>query len=89
MLTPIGEFTFIIAQVGVLSGFCSLRTTTRYQLVSRYLLLCGHPFSFEISGNLAHRLVGLEPKLWRDPLDEYQDFLAFLLESHRRFRYSP
>jgi hypothetical protein len=35
MLTPIGEFTFIIAQVGVLSGFCFLTVVRQQGELSR------------------------------------------------------
>jgi K+:H+ antiporter len=85
MLTPIGEFTFIIAQAGVLSGVLSENYYTVSVGVALFTALWS-PFFVRNSGNLADRLVGLQPKFWRDLLDVYQEFLAFLLESHRRIQ---
>ena len=83
MLTPIGEFTFIIAQVGVLSGLLSEHYYTLSVGVALFTALCSR-FLVRNSGDLADRLVGLQPKFWRDLLGVYQEFLASLLESHRR-----
>jgi CPA2 family monovalent cation:H+ antiporter-2 len=85
MLTPVGEFTFIIAQAGVVSGLLSENYYTVSVGVALFNALWS-PFLVRNSGNLADRLVGLQPKFWRDLLDEYQEFLASLLESHRRIQ---
>lgn len=83
MLTSVGEFTFIIAQAGVLSGLLSENYYTVSVGAALFTALWS-PFLVRNSGNLVDRLVGLQPKFWRDLLDEYQEFLASLLESHQR-----
>ncbi|MGA8659885.1 MAG: cation:proton antiporter [Chthoniobacterales bacterium] len=83
MLTPVGEFTFVIAQVGILSGSLSNNYYTVSVGVALFTALCS-PLLVRNSGNLADRLMELQPKFWRDLLDAYQEFLASLLESHRR-----
>ena len=85
MLTSVGEFTFIIAQAGVLSGLLSEKYYTVSVGVALFTALWS-PFLVRNSGNLVDRLVGLQPKFWRDLLDEYQEFLASLLESHQRIQ---
>jgi CPA2 family monovalent cation:H+ antiporter-2 len=83
ILTPIGELTFIIAQVGVLSGLLSENYYTVSVGVALVTALFS-PFLVRNSGDLTDRLVRLQPKFWRDLAGGYQEFLASLSVSHRR-----
>jgi CPA2 family monovalent cation:H+ antiporter-2 len=83
MLTPIGELTFIVAQVGVLSGLLSENYYT-VSVGAALVTALFSPFLVRNSGAVTDRLVRLQPKFWRGLIGGYQEFLASLSESHRR-----
>jgi len=85
MVTPIGEFAFIIAQLGVSSGMLS---ADYYPIAVGAALLTAliSPALIQHSGKISDYALRCEPKLFHDLVKLYQQFLASLGAHRRRSR---
>jgi monovalent cation:H+ antiporter-2, CPA2 family len=85
MVTPIGEFAFIIAQIGVSSGILS---ADYYPIAVGVSLLTAliSPALIQHSGQISDYALRCEPKFFHDLVKLYQQFLASAGEHQRRSR---
>ena len=83
MVTPIGEFAFIIAQIGVSSGMLSSDYYPIAVGVALFTALIS-PALIQHSGKISDLALRFEPKLFHDLVKLYQQFLASAGEHQRR-----
>jgi monovalent cation:H+ antiporter-2, CPA2 family len=83
IVTPIGEFAFIIAQIGVSSGMLS---TDYYPIAVGVALFTAliSPALIQHSGKISDYALRCEPKFFHDLVKLYQQFLASVGEHQRR-----
>ncbi len=85
MVTPIGEFAFIIAQLGVSSGLLSSDYYPIAVGVALFTALVS-PVLIRYSGPISDGWLKAQPKFFYDLLEHYQQFLASVGEHQRRSR---
>src|SRR5262249_2162285 len=85
MVTPIGEFAFIIAQIGVSSGVLSSDYYPIAVGVALFTALIS-PVLIQHSGRISDYWLKCEPKFFHDLVKLYQQFLASVGEHRRRSR---
>src|ERR1700722_4618488 len=85
MVTPIGEFAFIIAQLGVSGGLLSSDYYPIAVGVALFTALIS-PLLIRHSGPISDRWLKAQPKFFYDLLKLYQQFLASVGEHQRRSR---
>jgi monovalent cation:H+ antiporter-2, CPA2 family len=85
MVTPIGEFAFIIAQLGVSAGLLSSDYYPIAVGVALFTALIS-PLLIRHSGPISDRWLKAQPKFFYDLLKLYQQFLASVGEHQRRSR---
>jgi monovalent cation:H+ antiporter-2, CPA2 family len=83
MVTPIGEFAFIIAQIGVSSGFLSSDYYPVAVGVALFTALVS-PVLIQHSGKISDYWLSCEPKFLHELVKLYQQFLASASEHQRR-----
>jgi CPA2 family monovalent cation:H+ antiporter-2 len=85
MVTPIGEFAFIIAQLGVSTGMLS---SDYYPIAVGIALFTAlvSPVLIRHSGPISDTWLRLQPKFFYNLLELYQQFLASVGEHQRRSR---
>jgi monovalent cation:H+ antiporter-2, CPA2 family len=85
MVTPIGEFAFIIAQIGVSAGMLS---SDYYPIAVGIALFTAlvSPVLIRHSGRISDVWLKCQPKFFYDLLKLYHDFLASVGEHQRRSR---
>jgi len=85
MVTPIGEFAFIIAQLGVAAGMLSSDYYPITVGVALFTALVS-PALIQHSGRISDAWLKLQPKFFYDLLKLYQEFLGSVGEHQRRSR---
>jgi CPA2 family monovalent cation:H+ antiporter-2 len=85
MVTPIGEFAFIIAQIGVSAGMLSADYYPIAVGVALFTALIS-PALIQHSGKISDYVLRSEPKFFHDLVKLYQQFLASASEHQRRSR---
>jgi CPA2 family monovalent cation:H+ antiporter-2 len=85
MVTPIGEFAFIIAQLGVSGGLLSSDYYPIAVGVALFTALVS-PFLIRHSGPISDGWLKAQPKFFYNLLEVYQQFLASVGEHQRRSR---
>src|SRR5580692_10790376 len=85
MVTPIGEFAFIIAQLGVSGGLLSADYYPIAVGVALFTALVS-PVLIRHSGPISDGWLKIQPKFFYDSLELYQQFLASVGEHQRRSR---
>src|SRR4029077_17120455 len=85
MVTPIGEFAFIIAQLGVSGGLLSSDYYPIAVGVALFTALVS-PFLIRHSGPISDGWLKAQPKFFYNLLELYQQFLASVGEHQRRSR---
>jgi K+:H+ antiporter len=83
MVTPIGEFAFIIAQIGVSSGILSADYYPIAVGVALFTALIS-PALIQHSATISDYALRSEPKLFHDLVKLYQQFLTSVGEHQRR-----
>src|SRR6202011_3945147 len=85
MVTPIGEFAFIIAQLGVSAGMLS---SDYYPIAVGIALFTAlvSPVLIQHSGKISDGWLKCQPKFFYNLLELYQRFLAAVGEHQRRSR---
>src|ERR1700719_3613614 len=85
MVTPIGEFAFIIAQLGVSAGLLSSDYYPIAVGVALFTALVS-PILIRHSGSISDVWLKAQPKFFYDLLELYRQFLASVGEHQRRSR---
>jgi monovalent cation:H+ antiporter-2, CPA2 family len=85
MVTPIGEFAFIIAQLGVSAGLLSPDYYPIAVGIALFTALVS-PLLIQHSGRISDGWLRCQPKFFYDLLKLYQEFLASVGEHQRRSR---
>src|SRR6202162_4135636 len=85
MVTPVGEFAFIIAQLGVSAGLLSSDYYPVAVGIALFTALVS-PILIRHSGPISDGWLKLQPKFFYNLLELYQQFLASVGEHQRRSR---